>query len=82
MRTEEDADIVNIGSGFEYTNLEVIQKIGKAMGVTPKLKYVADRLGHDRRYFLDCSRLKRRVAADWAFYCLEGTLEDWFDKNR
>ena len=82
MRTEEDADIVNIGSGFEYTNLEVIQKIGKAMGVAPALKYVADRLGHDRRYFLDCSKLKRRVSADWAFYCLEGTLEDWYDKNR
>jgi dTDP-glucose 4,6-dehydratase len=82
MRTEEDADIVNIGSGFEYTNLEVIQKIGKAMGVTPTLKYVADRLGHDRRYSLDCSKLQRRVSTDWAFYCLEGTLEDWYDKNR
>lgn len=82
MRTDEDADIVNIGSGFEYTNLDVIQKIGNAMGIKPKFKHVKDRLGHDRRYSLDCSRLQKRISGDFAFYCLEGTLEDWFDKDR
>jgi dTDP-glucose 4,6-dehydratase len=50
----------NIGGGNEVPNIELTRRILSLLGkpetlITP----VADRPGHDRRYSLDCSKLKR-----------------------
>lgn len=49
----------NIGSGNEKTNLEITNLILRELNKPKKLiKFVRDRLGHDRRYSLDFSKIK------------------------
>lgn len=50
--------VVNIGSGNEYTNISLINKISEILGKDVNFKFVQDRLGHDRRYALNCLKLK------------------------
>ena len=50
--------IYNIGSGDRYTNKEILLHIGNIINRPVKFEYVTDRLGHDREYGLDCTRLK------------------------
>jgi dTDP-glucose 4,6-dehydratase len=51
--------IINIGSGVTYKNLELIQLISEVTQNKPKIKFVADRLGHDRAYKLQCVNLRK-----------------------
>jgi dTDP-glucose 4,6-dehydratase len=52
-------EIYNIGAGSELTNLELTFKIVDLLGVDKeKVQNVKDRLGHDRRYALDSSKVK------------------------
>lgn len=55
-------NVYNIGSGFELTNLELV-KILASYAPEKKIKivHVEDRLGHDRRYSLDSSRIKTEL---------------------
>ncbi|MFQ5791893.1 MAG: GDP-mannose 4,6-dehydratase, partial [Acidobacteriota bacterium] len=50
----------NIGGGTELTNLEltgaILKEVGKPMSLIRRVK---DRPGHDRRYSLDTTRLRR-----------------------
>jgi len=49
----------NVGGGNERTNREITYEILELTGKPESLiKQVADRLGHDRRYALDCEKLK------------------------
>jgi dTDP-glucose 4,6-dehydratase len=57
MMSEQINEVFNIGSEERYTNLEVIEMIGNIMGRTPEFEFVADRLGHDRRYALNSSKV-------------------------
>lgn len=55
-------NVYNIGSGFELTNLELIENLAScAADMKVKVKYVQDRLGHDRRYSLDSSRIQSEL---------------------
>lgn len=52
-------DIYNIGGHNELTNLEVAQKIISALDRSDQLiTFVPDRLGHDKRYAIDPSKLE------------------------
>jgi dTDP-glucose 4,6-dehydratase len=53
-------EIYNIGGSFTCQNRELIQRVLKLMGKPDGLiTRVDDRKGHDRRYALDCSKLRR-----------------------
>lgn len=53
-------DVYNIGGEQEMTNLDLTVKLLKLMGKDEKsIMYVTDRPGHDFRYSIDCSKLKR-----------------------
>ena len=53
-------DVYNIGGSYTCENRELIAKVLKLMGKDASLvTRVEDRKGHDRRYALDCSKLKR-----------------------
>lgn len=55
-------EVYNIGSGNELNNLEITRLILKTLGKPESLiQYVKDRLGHDRRYALDCSKIEREL---------------------
>jgi len=53
-------EVYNIGSGHEVTNLQVVREILRLMGKPESLiQFVKDRPGHDRRYSIDCSKIRR-----------------------
>jgi dTDP-glucose 4,6-dehydratase len=53
-------EVYNIGSGHEKTNLEVVREILRLLSKPESLvKFVKDRPGHDRRYAIDCSKIRR-----------------------
>jgi dTDP-glucose 4,6-dehydratase len=53
-------EVYNIGGSYTCENRELIAKVLKLMGKDASLvTRVEDRKGHDRRYALDCSKLKR-----------------------
>jgi dTDP-glucose 4,6-dehydratase len=56
----ERAAIYNIGGGVEMTNRELTERLLAACGRDERfVEYVEDRKGHDRRYSLDDSKLRR-----------------------
>ncbi|KIL43154.1 dTDP-glucose 4,6-dehydratase [Jeotgalibacillus campisalis] len=52
-------EIYNVGGHNEQTNLEVVKKIIKTLEKSEDLiEFVTDRLGHDKRYAIDPSKLE------------------------
>jgi dTDP-glucose 4,6-dehydratase len=49
--------VYNIGSGNQYTNIGLVNKIAQVLGKEVKIEFVPDRLGHDREYSLNCNKL-------------------------
>jgi dTDP-glucose 4,6-dehydratase len=50
-------EIYNIGGGNETTNRDLTEKVLALLGFGDEMvEYVQDRLGHDRRYSIDCSK--------------------------
>jgi len=76
-------DAYNIGANDEWLNIDVARQIVKLLGKKRNLiKLVPDRLGHDRRYALNCRKLralgwKPRVAFEEG---LEKTVT-WYVEN-
>ncbi len=57
-----EGEIYNIGGGYELENITVARRILSALDRPESLlKFVADRPAHDRRYALDCSKLKSEL---------------------
>lgn len=57
-------EIYNIGARNERQNIEVVKAILDALGKPHSLiKFVTDRLGHDRRYAIDAEKTERKL--DW-----------------
>lgn len=62
MREGKAGEVYNIGGNSEKTNLEITKLILGALGKPESLiSFVPDRLGHDRRYAIDSSKLKREL---------------------
>jgi len=77
-------EVYNIGAGNERRNIDItgmiIERLGKPRTL---LRHVQDRPGHDRRYALDCSRIRTlgwepRVSFEQG---LERTIA-WYAENR
>lgn len=73
MLSDQLNEVYNIGSGERYQNIEIINMIGKILGKTPKFEFVEDRLGHDRRYALDSTRV-REIFPEWITLSFEEFL--------
>lgn len=60
MRRGKFGEAYNVGAGKEVPNIVVAEKICDLLG-RPRdiIKFVPDRLGHDRRYALDCAKIRR-----------------------
>lgn len=60
LRRGKTGDIYNIGGTYSCDNRELVARVRRIMGVGEGLvRRVPDRPGHDRRYALDCGKLKR-----------------------
>jgi len=64
MLSDQLNEVYNIGSGERYENIEIVNMIGEMLGKTPRFEYVTDRLGHDRRYALNSTKV-REIFSDW-----------------
>jgi dTDP-glucose 4,6-dehydratase len=59
LRKGQPGEIYNVGGSFSCANRELILRVRSLMGVPKSLVApVPDRPGHDRRYALDCSKLR------------------------
>lgn len=58
----KSGEIYNIGGHNEMHNIEIVERIVDTLGQSRSLiKYVADRLGHDRRYAIDPTKIKNEL---------------------
>jgi len=57
--------IFNIGGGKEMTNLELINRIGTILNITPNIQYISDRKGHDIKYCITDSIIKYYKQTTW-----------------
>lgn len=77
-------EIYNIGAGNEKPNIWITKKIIELTGKDESMiKPVADRLGHDRRYSVDCSKIKSELGWECR-YDFEEALKktvDWYKEN-
>ena len=77
-------EIYNVGAGNEITNRDLTERLVELCGRDESaIEYVPDRPGHDRRYSLDCTKLR---ALGWTpqqnlTAGLEQTVE-WYRTNR
>ncbi len=62
LQQGKEGEVYNIGGGSERTNLYVAKSILDRLGKPHSLiRFVADRPGHDRRYAIDFSRIKKEL---------------------
>lgn len=78
-------EVYNIGGGMELTNEQLTFQVLSLMNCgVEKIKYVQDRLGHDIRYSVDASKIKKDLdfepQVDWETG-LAGTVE-WYKSNQ
>lgn len=83
LHNGSDGEIYNIGGGAEKTNLEITEMIIEKVGSDESMiEYVKDRLGHDLRYSLNCSKLRE---LGWALeYDFDEALDEtvrWYVEN-
>lgn len=58
----KNGEVYNIGSDNEWSNGELVRKILSMMDKwSAKIEYVNDRLGHDRRYAIDSSKIHKEL---------------------
>jgi len=78
-------EIYNVAGGNELTNLELTEKILKILKKPKNLiKYVPDRPGHDRRYSLDCTKIRNELGWTPGYnfsQALEKTVE-WYKSHQ
>ena len=77
-------EIYNVGAGNEKPNIWITKKLIELTGKTESMiEPVADRLGHDRRYSVDCAKIENEF--DWKpQYDFEEALEktvNWYINN-
>jgi len=77
-------EVYNIGGNNEKTNIEIVRLILKALGRDESLiRHVEDRLGHDRRYAIDNTKITTELGWSPA-YTFERGLEEtirWYLDN-
>lgn len=59
MQKGKLGEVYNIGANNEVQNIEIAEKIVSLLGKPKNLiKFVPDRLGHDMRYAVDCTKIR------------------------
>ena len=85
LREAEPGEIYNIGGYNERTNKEIVKTILKHMDKPESLMtYVKDRLGHDRRYAIDASKIKHDLGWEPMFNFELGLADtiEWYYNNK
>jgi dTDP-glucose 4,6-dehydratase len=78
-------EVYNIGAGGEMENIAVVELILETLGKSRELiSYVADRLGHDRRYAIDSTKIQAELGWKALHSPRDGIRETvkWYLENR
>jgi len=77
-------EIYNVGSGNEKTNLDLLHTLLQILDKPDSLlTFVKDRPGHDRRYALDTSKIRKELSwgPSYSFEKAMAQTVDWYLKN-
>jgi len=81
----ENGEVYNIGVSTEMQNIEIVKLILNYLKKSDSLiEYVQDRLGHDRRYAIDSSKIKNALGWSPKFSFEDATIKtiDWYINNQ
>ena len=74
--------VFNIGTGFRTTNLDIINKIASILNKEVKIEHVEDRLGHDKKYGLNNSKMRIYYRKKYdEFHIEHKNLFEYLDKQ-
>jgi dTDP-glucose 4,6-dehydratase len=85
LQSDKVGETYNVGSGVEASIEEIADLVLKHTGKASSLKtIVPDRPGHDRRYLLDSSKLRRELGWEPEVGWEDGLREtvEWYTANR
>ncbi|WP_432025890.1 dTDP-glucose 4,6-dehydratase [Streptomyces sp. 1222.5] len=86
VRTKGRAgEVYNVGGGTELSNKELTALLLEACGADwSSVEYVTDRKGHDRRYSVDCGKLRTELGYEPRKDFATGLAETvtWYRENR
>jgi dTDP-glucose 4,6-dehydratase len=85
LNTGKPGEVYNIGGNNEMQNITIVKMILDYLNKPHSLiKYVKDRLGHDRRYAIDASKIKKELNWEprYKFDEMIKVTIDWYLKNR
>ena len=85
LRNGKVGEVYNVGGHNEKTNLEITKIILDTMGKDESsIKYVEDRLGHDRRYAIDNNKIQTQLGWRPSVTFEEGIklTIDWYLNNQ
>lgn len=78
-------EVYNIGGHNERQNIQIVKLILEALGKDESLiEYVADRLGHDRRYAIDADKIRNELGWEPKYTFETGIKEtiQWYLDNQ
>jgi dTDP-glucose 4,6-dehydratase len=84
MRKGKIGEIYNIGGNNEWANINIVKLLLKNLNKPESLiNYVKDRLGHDKRYAIDASKIDKELGWKPSVTFEEGLKKtiDWYIKN-
>ncbi len=85
LRKGKTGETYCIGGNEEKTNLEITYQVLKILGFgKDKIKYVADRKGHDLRYAIDATKIKKELGWEPKHKFNKALKEtiDWYKSNQ
>lgn len=85
LNSGKPGEIYNVSSDAEKTNLELVRTILEALGKDDSaMEFVEDRPGHDLRYSLDSSKLRRELGWKPEHSFGQGILDTirWYAENK
>jgi len=80
----EPGRIYNIGGNNEWKNIDIAKELVKIMGMDEtKIEFVTDRLGHDLRYAIDATRIRKELGWEPKYTFSTGLPETvkWYMEN-